>query len=90
LNLIEELAKQSDAKQCESCLLEDETCYDDSTPCNADVLNVKTKLLPIFAEWIKNIKNPYEKRDNTDISYGKEKGFDKAIETILSELEKMK
>ncbi len=47
-------------------------------------------ILPIFAEWIRGIGNPYEKRNNTDISYGKEKGFDKAIDTILSELENMK
>ena len=89
MNLIEELAKQlfynSDSSDY------DEEWGDVESSVKDTFKEIAVDFLPIFAEWIKQVKNPYEQiEDCTDIRYGQYTGFKKAITTILSELEKMK
>ena len=76
MNLIEELARQY-AKN-HGYLLEEV----EKAPLFEDFIEDSKSLLPIFAEWIKQVKNPYI------IHYVDE--FEVNRKVFLSELEKMK
>ncbi len=78
MNLIEELAENLCSKLCP----EWNTCKHEPHYC-PEITNKAKKFLPVFAEWIKQVKNPY-----SIPNYIKE--FEEDREVFLSELEKVK
>jgi hypothetical protein len=100
MNLIEELAKQEMIKNhyIEHWTAGEKTGYWDGI-ADKELFRSKVKdFIPIFAEWIKGVEKislyePFSTGEDEGYRVARtcwNSGFDKAIETILSELEKMK